>query len=36
MTYIVVACSVLYQGLTVPLLMKMNFTEKKERKVHGH
>ncbi|MFY0606281.1 MAG: sodium:proton antiporter [Cyclobacteriaceae bacterium] len=35
MTYIVVACSVLYQGLTVPMLMKMSFSEKKD-KVIGH
>lgn len=28
MTYIVVVCSVLYQGLTVPLLMKTNFSKK--------
>lgn len=29
MTYIVVVCSVLYQGLTVPTLMKMSETSKK-------
>ncbi|PIB36123.1 sodium:proton antiporter [Reichenbachiella sp. 5M10] len=32
MTYTVVVCSVLYQGLTVPYLMRTTFTEKKLNK----
>ena len=31
MTYVVVVCSVLYQGLTVPTLMKMSYPQTKKR-----